>query len=199
MWYGLTRFPVHWIVEKGLDGVVVKGVWLLVPLEYYVLTRLDGGSSASAYLPAMAVGFVAAVFASSAVIALVYPPGLSGYEQRLRCWSLATIVTWGAMLVLLSLSYFFGSCMGQSRDVIENLVCSRWTCPDAAGFRWSAIVIDFIWAIIAIAAIILASWRWSGPRVDPQADAVNPNIFVVAGCNAVLMAILHGATLYKIS
>jgi hypothetical protein len=29
-------------------------------------------------------------------------------------------------------------------------------------------------------------------------DAANPNIFMVAGCIAVLMAVLHAAALYKI-
>jgi len=198
MRYRLPRFPGHWIVKNGLDGVVVKGIWFLIPLEYYVVTRLDGGRAGSSYLPAaaMAVGFVAAVVASSAVIALVYPPDLRGYEQRLRSWSLAMIVTWGVMLALLSLSYFFGSYLGYDGDVIESLVCSRWTCPRSAGFGWLAIVVYFIWAIIASAVIILASWRWHGSRADRKMDAVNPNIFVVAGCNAVLTAILHG--FYKI-
>jgi len=164
-----------------------------------VLTRLGGESAGSSYLPAaaMAVGFVAAVFASSALIALVYPPDPRGYEQRLRSWSLAMIVTWGVMLALLSLSYFLGSYMGQDRDVVETLVCSRRICADAAAFRWWAVVINFIWALIASIVIILASWRWSGPRADRELDAANPNIFVVAGCIAVLMAILHGAALYK--
>ena len=40
----LMRFPVHWVLEdRRIEEFVVKAVWLLIPLEYYVLTRLPNG------------------------------------------------------------------------------------------------------------------------------------------------------------
>jgi len=189
----LTRFPVDWILaSRRFEEAVVRGcVWVLIPLEYVVLTRLPGGGGANDLaFAATAVVCVAIVLASGAVIA-IYPRDASTYEERLRRLSVAMIVTWGVTLALLLVWYFsiwrfvvLGG--GGSRDVLAN--------PVAAGLRWLAV--NFVFVFIAIALIVAASLWWRMRYASPHSNACNPNIFVVAGVNAVLMALVHGGAFH---
>jgi hypothetical protein len=196
----LTRFPVDWILEsRRLEEIVVRYcVWTLIPLEYYVVTRLSGGGPAkdlasAATAVACVAAVVAFVFVFSAVIALVYRRAGPTFEERLRRSSVAMIVTWSVTLALLSLSYSIPAPVGQPRDVVAELVCNLLPCPSRAGLHWPAVIIYFVWAVIAIALVVAASRVWRPRYAAPRGDARNSNIFVVAGVNAVLMAGVHAA------
>jgi hypothetical protein len=202
----LTRFPVDWILEsrRREEFVVRYCVWTLIPLEYYVLTRLPAGGQANdlasaATAVACVAGVVAAVFALSAVIAFAYPRAVPTYEERLRRLSVAMIVTSSVTLALLSLSYFIRALAGTPSDVAADVVCTLLDCPSKAGLGWHAVVVHFVWAVIyfvsaviAIALVVMASRVWRLHHTAPRSDACNPNIFVVAGVNGVLMAFVQG-------
>src|SRR5688500_18879444 len=101
------RFPVNRVINNPrLEGIAAKAIWLVIPLQYYVLTRFSGGFSVESYVPAaaMALTCVTVIIFVSWALALVHPRDGS-YRLRGRGLTIALLMIWSAALALLASSY----------------------------------------------------------------------------------------------
>jgi hypothetical protein len=205
------HFPGNRLVENPrLQSIAAKAIWLVIPLEYYILTRFNGGIAVDSYVSAaaMAVTCILAILLVSSVIALVYPR-TGPYRTRVRGWAIALLAIWGTSLALLALSYlitFFQSDV--PRDVIGEFICSRWKCVRYPGVTWQTLLAYVGYSFLASALIttVVRGVRVYVPTNEGTAHSevvpsstrpgriVEPNIFVSAVIVATLMMLLHRAS-----
>src|SRR5262249_41167075 len=126
------RFPGNRLVDNArLEGAAAKAIWAVIPLEYYVLTRFEGGLAVDSFVPAAAMALISvlAMIVASALAAVVFPWG-GRYVARFRGWAVALLTIWAIGLALLALSYFATfHFMHEYHDVFGKLICDKWGCP----------------------------------------------------------------------
>jgi hypothetical protein len=200
------RFPANRLInDPRLEGVAGKTIWLVIPLEYYVLTRFDGGMNLYSFLPAavMALICVISIIVASACIAIVYPPSCE-YSTRVWGLTIANLSIWAGMLALLALSYFTTSLLlGFPEDLVGTLVCNK-RCFRYPAVTWQTFLSYLIYA--GLAALILSLLVRERPPEDPRNDRISkqssttespsdrvaePNILLAAIVVAVLVMLLH--------
>jgi len=203
----LPQFPVDWIEDNSaLLEFFAKAVWALVPLQYYVLTHISGGFSYTDYVPA-AVLALAGVFTVSVVSSAIGLLHLSDREQHARAWGIALLLTWGASLALLVLSYALGPAFlypgNDTDDVISHYVCPIWRCPNYPDLGWKTFVIYLIYSALAVAIVVplIHFLRKRFGRKGETTEAtkqrtadLNPNLLVVVLVNAALLTVLSAIT-----
>src|ERR1700694_770756 len=107
--HNMPRFPVGWIVDhRSIERGIVRAVWFVIPLEYYLLTTFSNGFEVSDFGAAAAVSliYLLMLFAISSLVALLYTRMKGDFDPLLRIWSITLIVTWSASLTLLAFSTF---------------------------------------------------------------------------------------------
>jgi hypothetical protein len=104
----LARFPNDRILgDPAFERRVMNLVWIVVPLQYYLFTRISGGMRGDEWF-SIALTVLMCIFlvlGVSAVVALI--PSIARhlpYAERLRAWSLALITNWAVAVCLLALS-----------------------------------------------------------------------------------------------
>jgi hypothetical protein len=129
----LARFPNDQILgNPDLERRVMNLVWVVVPLQYYVFTRIAGGMEGDQWFSIALTVLMCFLFvlAVSAVIALI-PSKESNYSTRLRSWSIALITNWAAAVSLLALSYFVSEIFELRFDLLQKFVCGPiFRCAD---------------------------------------------------------------------
>jgi hypothetical protein len=206
-WREWLRFPANRIVDDArLHGIAAKAVWLVVPLEYYVLTRLSGGIATDSYVPTavMALICVLAILAVSSALAIFYPRG-GAYRVRVRGLTIALLTTWGTGLALLALSYFASWWwLGEPHDLFEDVVCRR-RCVHYPLVNWETFISYAGYATLA-AGLVSTAIRFfpvatqranSGERAavsvtPPRTERIaEPNLVLIVVIVAVVMMLLH--------
>jgi hypothetical protein len=203
----LTRFPARWILEhRKVEGAVAKAVWLLLPLQYYVLTSLVGGYSSAAYLPAAMVTLVClvAIFAVSCILAAVLWLGFADtFEQRCRIWASSLIVIWTASTFLLAISYFLGLRTNVQTDFVGGWVCShlrsyldcQGSYPSYDPRTWVVYLIYSFLALFFLQAIHVI-WNFLHNRRQ-QVKSISwrePYSLIVITVNTSVMTMLYGTS-----
>src|ERR1700675_4146762 len=70
--FSLPRFPARWVVGSAkAEPIFARLLWLLVPLQYYVVTNIVHGLSGDDLVPAVALSLtsIVAIFLLSCVAA----------------------------------------------------------------------------------------------------------------------------------
>lgn len=195
------HFPGNKLIDdERLQGLAAKAIWLVIPLEYYVLTRFDGGIDQNSFIPAAAMALICvlAMIATSAFVALIYP-STAYYVARVRGWTIALLSIWSAALSLIALSYFVTSYFNNvHEDVVGTFICYHWGCSNYPSISWQTLVAYFLYAIVA-ACIATSSIRMTPLAHQPDGQIMHdkieePNIFVAAILVSVIMMILHRAS-----
>ncbi len=195
------RFPGNRLVDNArLEGAAAKAIWLVIPLEYYVLTRFQGGLAVDSFVPAAAMALISvlAMITASAVVALMFPWG-GRYVARFRGWAVALLTIWGISLALLALSYFATfHYMQEYHDVFGKLICDKWGCARYPGISWQTLLAYGLYAVVAgiLSAGVLNLTKDTSRQGDTpvQGHIFEPNILVAALIAAFLMMILHRAS-----
>jgi hypothetical protein len=219
----LHRFPVNSVItQPGFDRFAVRSFWVLIPLQYYVLTTLPAGFSDDAYIAcaAVALGVVLIFMASSGAVGAVYPKRPDGdntYAERVRSLMIATLLVWSASLILLSCSYAVTSVRSKPVDLIETILCGRhqfqMSCIDHPDVRLTSFVIYGVYASLAAGILMglfwaLTWWRIrkklrstqqvaspdSPPATENSANALpGPHVLLVVTLVTGVMTLMHTA------
>ncbi|MGY2811998.1 hypothetical protein [Bradyrhizobium sp. USDA 4506] len=206
-----SRFPVNLLVAGyGLRRWVPKLIWLVIPLEYYVITRFAGGVSTESYLSAVifSVICVLSFLLAGFVLAGILPARVD-LQSRRRGAVAALLIVWGTSLLLLALSYWLTHLWyGYPEDILADLVYYVWPSghsPHKPGPQ------NFIshFGYAALAAIIdslvihgISKLRLSGRSAFGTAERspaiewiYEPNLVFIAVVVALLMMFLHATTI----
>ncbi len=192
----LPRFPVRWILEQPrIENWIVKAVWFAIPIEYYLVTTFSSGFDASAFGAAAVFSllYLMLLFAVSCVLAI--PGKKQHYDSRVRIWSIALIVTWGASVALVAAITFLSRIAGSGNDIIAKLICP--CVPEYPARSLKTFVIYFAYTAIALALVWVGSryLRWTKPIAPTQSgdqDWSEPNLVTVGLINAMILTGMHG-------
>lgn len=194
-------FPGNELINNGrLQSAVAKAIWLVIPLEYYVLTRLDGGIDLGSFIPAATMSLVCVVaIIAIGTIAAIVRPRTTQYVASVRGWTVALLTIWSVALSLLALSYFATSCViGVHEDIVGTLVCSHWGCTQYPNISWQTFLAYFCYAVFAAfatARLIRIIPQAAEPGVQTSQDRISePNLIVAAVLVAAIMMVLHRAS-----
>ena len=203
--HNMPRFPVGWIVDHpSIERGIVRAVWFVIPLEYYLLITFSNGFEVSDFGAAAAVAliFLLVLFAISSLLALLFTRKNGDFDPLLRIWSITLIVTWSASLTLLAFSTFISTHLKSLSpvlrldfDVVTHLVCvTFWSClrtPPA--LTWQTFVIYLFYTAIALTLILFASRRLDRDRRRSEALSGHsePNLIAVCLVNAAIMTVFH--------
>ncbi len=195
-WYDkVPRFPILWILDNSrIESGIVKAVWFVIPLEYYLVTTSSAGFPTSAFGAAaiFVLLYVILLFGISCLLATI--GGKRFYERRLRVWSISLIVTWGTTVILVAVSRFVSNLRGPHNDLVAEAVCRRMSCvPEYPAPNGPTILIYFVYSALGLLILVTLS-RWG--RTLPAAtskdrDWYQPDVFVVGFINAVTMTAMH--------
>jgi hypothetical protein len=198
----LARFPNDRILsDPTLERRIMNLVWIVVPLQYYLFTRLSGGMRGDEWF-SIALTVLMCIFlvlGVSAVVALIpsIAPRLN-YVTRLRAWSLALITNWAVAVCLLALSYLIGSICGiGTNDLLHTLVCGPglpFKCANYPDFSPGTYGIYLGYSVLAVAivfvAILIVPVK-EGPMVT---RLPSPLTFLVPLLTAAILTVLYSST-----
>jgi uncharacterized membrane protein (DUF4010 family) len=106
------RFPARWVVGSAkAERIFARLLWLLVPLQYYVVTNIVHGLSGDDLIPAVALSLtsIVAIFILSCAAAWFTSPPLEGEQSdsltgRVRMWVVALMIGTAGGYLLLAIS-----------------------------------------------------------------------------------------------
>lgn len=199
------RFPVNAVIgDPRFQRIAGKAIWLVVPLEYYVLTSFNGGIALDSYVPAaaMALTCVLAVAFTAALLAWAYRNPLD-YRNRVHGITVALLSIWATAILLIATSYFATSMAGAPRDVLADFLCSRWPCVNHPRIIWQTLLAYFGYSLAA-AFICSGAIRAIALRLGPIPPAatgvpaaekvMEPDVATCAVVVSLLMTFLHRAS-----
>jgi hypothetical protein len=110
----LPRFPARWAVASAeAERIFARLLWLLVPLQYYVMTHMARGLSIGDLIPIVSLSLVSVVviFILSCVVAWLAsllrpqdPEHGDTLTGRVKIWVVALLIATAAAYALLALS-----------------------------------------------------------------------------------------------
>lgn len=199
------RFPVGGIVGNSrFEPWLAKAVWLVIPLQYYVLTRFPNGFSPDAVVAAAAFALfgVVSLFVLSCAIALIFHREGTAYEEQVRMWAIALIVGWAATLALLATSYAVASIIYAlggpelNGDIIDDFLCNRARityCPGVyPAFDFRTMLDYFIYSSVAVGIIAMVVRRKHDNKEADAPALLEPSVFIVAAAITAVMTLYHG-------
>lgn len=195
--YDWLHFPYHRLVgNRKLEAVTARVIWLAIPLEYYVLTRIPGGLRNVHAVAVVLVSLLAVmgVLAISVVIAALSGPRVN-FNERLQGWSVSLVLNWVVAVFLLALGYLLSA--SPNDDVVHQFLSERLKLNIALGnyphiLDPQTFVVYLIYSAVALGLVMAIAHRF-GSGADDSAR-VAPNVLVLAPLTALLMMLLHGAT-----
>jgi hypothetical protein len=209
-----SRFPVNLLVnDYGLRRWTPKLIWVVIPLEYYVITRFAGGISTGSYLSVVifTVLCVLSFLVTGYLVALAWP-FKSDLQSRSRGMVAALLIVWSTALLLLALSYWLTSLYsGTPKDVLANLAYDMWRYGHGMhepsfqnffahlGYATSAAIIDSL-VIRGIWKVRASSTKASRKAQLARAEWIyEPNLFLIVFLVALLMMLLHALTIARLT
>jgi hypothetical protein len=190
-----TRFPIAQICGKDnkIEETLAKAVWVVVPIQYYVLIQFSGGSRHFAAAAVAALLCVLAVVVVGSLIAILTLRDRSAYEERARKWSVALVSIWSITLLLLAASYFLASTDAQSRDLVYLLACKFLSCSDYPAVGLDTLLIYWIYAAVGtgIICFIVKFAARDSYGYGSSSDGFIMSTFVVSLIVAAVMMVVH--------
>lgn len=205
----LPRFPSRWAVGSvWAEGFLARLLWLLVPLQYLVLTNLPRALSGDDVIPAVALSLmsVAVIFVLSYGIALLVSvtrqqsPQHEILSARVRMWVVALMIGTAAAYLLLALSLVAGKTIAYWRgfNIYYDPVTVglRWLTkplqliPEtlATLLPWFQALSNLVYAYLALLMIMLAHrlLRRGKPRLPnlQEPDMISVGLIVAAVMSA---------------
>src|SRR5712691_6172671 len=109
------NFPAYWVVENAwVEGFFAKLIWLIVPLQYYLLTHVARGLDPSNYSAAALLSLTsiilmfAAACATAGIVAVIFKSARDDYQKVVRMWVVSLLIGWAGANVLYALSLYYG-------------------------------------------------------------------------------------------
>ncbi len=214
--HGWCNFPVRQIAgSPRVVGAVARTIWVVIPLQYYILTTINQGFAAGGYLATAAV-------AITSVVAIVIVAGLASLlwfwrgrlADRIHSVAIALLAVWGGAVALVALSYFVTGTEASHEpyDVIFRLVADRWPPTgenrDISVQTFSAYSLYCLAAATGISLLIRGVSGLAGRREQKDARATDAGegdrrtIAALPEPNVVIIALISGAlmmVLYRVS
>lgn len=208
------RFPSMWIVASpASEDLFSKIVWLILPLQYYVLSQFPTGLRGEYVAVALVtVVSIASLFAVSLLFALPYyrtsvrgAQTLQDVEERfgsryalaVRIWAIALIVSWMSVYAVLAVSYAIG---GEKGDLFNQLICSFWPMNECYDVGPELRLLTFLGylaysliAVLLVMAIAAMHRKFSGAANDTSPLA-EPNPAYVVVTIATLLTLINSST-----
>ena len=201
--FSLPRFPVRWAVESdAAERHFARLLWLLVPLQYYVVTNLGHGLSANDLIPAVSLTLITVLvifFVSCAAAVLasaVYPLDPAQGDTmtgRVRMWVVALMMCTAAGYFLLALSLAAAHiAINRNVTIYGDLVTDRLTwLMRAFGLSQQAVdalslyllaLANLIYAFAALLMIVLLHRALRrgppGSALRQEPDAISAGLIV---------------------
>lgn len=202
------RFPVAILVaDKRLQFWVPKLIWLVIPMEYYVITSFSGGFDTESYLSVVIFSVVCVfAFLITGFVAAVLLPFEGTLHARSRGMVTSLLCVWGTVLLLQFASYFLTfSTQHEARDLLASLLHDRWPVPNPHGIDRESVLPNFLayFGYALLAAIIDLILIRMIARPDPslvrsgrEAEWIcEPSLITVSALVALLMLLLHSLTI----
>jgi hypothetical protein len=203
--FSQPRFPARWALESAsAERNFARLLWLLVPLQYYVVTNLGHGLSADDLIPAVSITLISVVviFFLSCIAAWFAswwsPPDPGKGDTltgRVRMWVVALMICTAASYFLLALSLAvthvavsFGATIYY--DVVTDRLmwlkricglCQKSIDSHYLGLPVLASLIYAFGALLMIALLYRAFRRGpASPPVPPEPGAISVGLIVAA-------------------
>ncbi|KWV58283.1 hypothetical protein AS156_36445 [Bradyrhizobium macuxiense] len=206
-----SHFPVNLLVaDYGLRRWVPKLIWLVIPLEYYVITRFSGGVSTESYLSAVIFSVICVLsFLLAGFVLAGIMPVRADLQSRRRGAVAALLIVWGTSLLLIALSYWLTHLFyGYPKDILADLIFDVWPSGHSPhkpsfqnfishlGYAALAAIIDSL-VIRGISKLRLSGGSASETAEEPPAIEwiYEPNLAFIAVVVALLMMLLHATTI----
>lgn len=208
--FAWPRFPARWAVENtGTESIFARGLWLLVPLQYYVVTHIPHGLSGDDLIPAvtlslMAVAVIFVLSCAAAWLAAIVKrpdPALGDtLTGRVRMWVVALMICTAAAYLPAALS-LFGRQIALAHDIVlyGDIVTDALTrLLDGVGVDretiralafWIQAVASFVYAFTAVIAVTLMLRRsrrgQAGAAAGQEPGAISVGLVVACLMTAV--------------
>jgi len=209
--FSLPRFPARWAVgSAAAERIFARLLWLLVPLQYYVVTHEARGLSADDLIPAVALSLmsVVVIFILSCVFAwfasVLWPLDPSHGDTltgRVRMWVVSLMICTAGSYLLMALSLAATRAL-QYRDVLiylDLVTGGSMRLLEMAGLDHDTVnalafslqmVSSFVYAFAAVLGIALAHRALrrgpASPSTGQEPDAISVGVIV-----AVLMTVAN--------
>jgi hypothetical protein len=200
----LARFPNSSIISNPvLERRVIFWVWLTVPLQYYVLTRIAGGQHGDEWA-AIAISVLSCmllILGISSSLARIFPMRCvekadDCYEVRLRAWSVALITTWTAAVTLIAGSYLIAPVVGiETGDLVHVALCKfSLNCPNHPEISApSSYAIYFVYSFAAI-LLVFVIVRAHGGATESAITFPGPHTAAVLFIVTILLNVLYSVS-----
>jgi len=194
-----SRFPAGWAVESASsERFSARLIWLLVPIQYYVLTHLAGGVAVGDLLSVVVLtmtSFIALFFLSFLLASFVAWRNPDQDRRALtRMWMIALLMGTTCTYAVFALSLWIGIRQGLTADVVGDFLF--WRSADGVripGLNYQTIASYLIYSSIAMLLILLIrlmSWRMASRTTAALAE---PPFFVVA---VFVTAVMSGINIF---
>jgi hypothetical protein len=198
----LSRFPNDRILgEPKLERGMMTWVWIVVPLQYYVFTRMPGGLRANEWFSIALTVMVCILFVLllSTLIA-VLPFGQTGmsYKSRVQAWSLALVTNWAAAVSLLALSYFLSARFKLAKhDLLHGLICEKYEVFQCANypsfFSPETYSIYLCYSILAVLVVLVAVLIGTRGANHAYVSVPAPRTIFVPLLTAAILTVLYSS------
>ncbi|NUU41563.1 hypothetical protein [Tardiphaga robiniae] len=204
------NFPAYWVVENAkVEDFFAKLIWLIVPLQYVLLTRIAGGLNSDDYMVAALLSLSSIVLlliagsATAGIVIVIIKRARGNYQQVARMWMVTLLICWAGANVLYAISIFYGERLEWDGDIVGEFLRDwmghrlkiPWSLGPLPGPNWPTFLSYVTFAYLAVAICFLArilhrrfspSDRESPPLPEP--DLVWPGV-VVAGVMMLIMVV----------
>jgi hypothetical protein len=188
------RFPASWAVESASsERFSARLIWLLVPIQYYVLTHIAGGVAVGDLLSVVVLtmtSFIVLFFLSFLLASFVAWRNPHQDRRTLtRMWMIALLMGTTCAYAVFALSLWIGLHRGLTADVVGDFLF--WQSADGVripGPNCQTIASYLIYSSIAMLLVLLIrlmSWRIASRH---RSVLVEPPFFVVAIFVAAVMS-----------
>lgn len=195
----LVSFPIDRLRSRPeLERHIVNWVWVAVPLQYCLFTRIAGGAEAGAWF-SIAVSVLLCFVCMLVVGSLLSFVPIKGfgvdYEARVRAWTFSLAVTWTAASTLLALSYLLTALTDfGTNDLVQAVLCgSLLRCAGyPAELSFDTWIIYFIYCLSGAVVIIAIASAFGEQLKESHGDWISaPLTIVVAAIAAALLMLLY--------
>jgi hypothetical protein len=197
-------FPAYWVVENPrIEDFFAKLIWLIVPLQYVVLTDIPRGLNSGAYTVAalLSLGSIVLLLIAGSITAgaaiVIYRRARGNFQQVARMWVVSLLISWAGANILYAVSLKCVVLWDWNGELVGEFL--RWLMVDrlkilqrnqaevVPGLNWPTFLSYLIFAYLSVALcylVRLVHLRFSRKPPQspplPEPDLIWPGVVVAA-------------------
>ncbi|MEH2612969.1 hypothetical protein [Bradyrhizobium sp. AZCC 1693] len=194
------NFPAYWVVENSaIEDFFAKFIWLIVPLQYGLLTQIARGLDPGDYTVAALLSLSSMVLlliagsATAGVVLVIFKRARGNYQQVARMWVVSLLISWAGANFLYAGSLICGYVWEWNGDLLGDslriLMVDRLKILKEVdvvpGRNWPTFLSYLIFAYLSVAVCFLVRVlhirfsRQRGPSPPlPEPDLIWPGVVV---------------------